>query len=96
MLGIKPISHITQSGRGTTRAENAQGKAAQSHISPTILVYEDNAAIDTSSEMQVHGGPVCGAAVLRGGDHHQPLSSRRIIQPVSSIIFFVRVERWVG
>jgi len=30
------------SGRGTTRAEDAQGTPAQSHISPNVLVYEDN------------------------------------------------------
>ena len=30
------------SGRGTTRAEDAQGTPAQSHISPSILVYEDS------------------------------------------------------
>ena len=29
------------SGRGTTRAEEAQGTPTQSHISPSILVYED-------------------------------------------------------
>ena len=29
------------SGRGTTRAEDAQGKPTQSHISPSILVDED-------------------------------------------------------
>ena len=29
------------SGRGTTRAENVQGKTAQSHILPDILVYEN-------------------------------------------------------
>jgi hypothetical protein len=29
------------SGRGTTRAEDAQGTPIQSHISPSILVYED-------------------------------------------------------
>ena len=28
-------------GRGTTRAEDAQGKPTQSHISPSIPVYED-------------------------------------------------------
>ena len=28
-------------GRGTTRAEDAQGTPDQSHISPSILVYED-------------------------------------------------------
>jgi len=29
------------SGRGTARAEDAQGTPAQSHISPSMLVYED-------------------------------------------------------
>ena len=29
------------SGRGTARAEDAQGTPTQSHISPSILVYED-------------------------------------------------------
>ena len=29
------------SGRGTTRAEDAQGTPTRSHISPSILVYED-------------------------------------------------------
>ena len=29
------------SGRGTTRAEDAQGTPSQSHVSPSILVYED-------------------------------------------------------
>jgi len=28
-------------GRGTARAEDAQGTPAQSHVSPSILVYED-------------------------------------------------------
>ena len=30
------------SGRGTARAEDAQGTPTQSHISSNILVYEDN------------------------------------------------------
>ena len=30
------------SGRGTTRAEDAQGIPTQSHISPSILVYEED------------------------------------------------------
>ena len=32
---------MTDSGRGTTRAENAQGTPTHSHASPSILVYED-------------------------------------------------------
>jgi len=31
----------TDSGRGTTRAEDAQGTPTHSQISPSILVYED-------------------------------------------------------
>jgi len=33
--------HHAFSGRGTTRAEDAQGTPTQSHISPSILVNED-------------------------------------------------------
>jgi len=29
-------------GRGTARAEDAQGTPTQSHISPSIQVYEEN------------------------------------------------------
>ena len=32
---------MIDSARGTTRAEDAQGTPTQSHISPSILVYED-------------------------------------------------------
>ena len=32
---------VRDSGRGTTRAEDAQGIPTQSHISPSVLVYED-------------------------------------------------------
>ena len=32
---------VTGSGRGTTRADDAQGAPTQSHISPSILVYEE-------------------------------------------------------
>ena len=31
------------SGRGAARAEDAQGTPTQSHISPSILVYEETA-----------------------------------------------------
>ena len=32
-------------GRGTTRAEDAQWTSTQSHISPSILVYEDHIGV---------------------------------------------------
>ena len=34
------------SGRGTTRAEDAQGTPTQSHTSPSILVYADKSITD--------------------------------------------------
>jgi len=36
-------STMIDSGRGTARAEDAQGTPTQIHISPSILVYEDKA-----------------------------------------------------
>ena len=33
---------MIDSGSGTTRAENAQGSPTQSHITPSILIHEDN------------------------------------------------------
>jgi len=39
--GLVIDSGLVGSGRGTTRAEDAQGTPTQSHISPSILVYED-------------------------------------------------------
>ena len=32
---------MIDSGRGNTRAEDAQGTPTQSHVSPSILAYED-------------------------------------------------------
>jgi len=42
-LGKKPLfkSFLGVSGRGTTRAEDAQGTPTHSHTPPSILVYED-------------------------------------------------------
>ena len=46
---------LIDSGKGTTRAEDAQGTPAQRHISPSILVYEGN-FIETRKS-QVSKGP---------------------------------------
>ena len=43
------------SGRGAARAEDAQGTPTQSHISPSILVYEDTIRVE-----------VCGSGEARG------------------------------
>ena len=41
-------------GRGTTRAEDAPGTPAQSHISPSIIVCEDNQLLELSTLGVVH------------------------------------------
>jgi len=38
---LPSCSLLDRLGRGTTRANDAQGTPTQSHISPRILVYED-------------------------------------------------------
>ena len=37
-------------GRGTTRADDAHGTPTQSHISPSILVYEEKTALHLAVE----------------------------------------------
>ena len=39
------------SGRGTTRADDAQGTPAQSHISSSILAYEGKIGVCTGSSL---------------------------------------------
>ena len=41
LLGVIDSGLVGSTGMGTARAEDAQGKPTQSHISPNILVYED-------------------------------------------------------
>jgi len=41
------ICTVIDSGRGTTRAEDAQGTPFPSHISPSMLVYEENPGMST-------------------------------------------------
>ena len=41
-MGVRTTHSWDLSGRGTTRAEDAQGTPTQSHISPSILVYKDD------------------------------------------------------
>ena len=35
----RSVSGVTDAGRGSTRAENAQGTPTQSHVSPSIFLY---------------------------------------------------------
>jgi len=41
-IHVNRVTAQVMIGRGTTRAEDAQGTPTQSHISPSILVYEEN------------------------------------------------------
>ena len=49
-------------GRGATRAEDAQGTPTQSHISPSILVYEEK-----EQHRLISGGEACGAPEIEFG-----------------------------
>jgi len=44
------MTWVIDSGRGAARAEDAQGTPTQSHISPSILVYEENNQISNCFE----------------------------------------------
>ena len=48
-VGGVRVKRLTGRGRGTIRAEDAQGTPTQSHISPSILVYEDSARPSTTA-----------------------------------------------
>ena len=41
LLTLNDIDRLRVAGRGAVRAEDAQGTPTQSHISPSILLYED-------------------------------------------------------
>ena len=51
---LKPRDRL-RVGRGTTRAEDAQGTPTQTHISPSILVYEENPFFSCAAGMVVLG-----------------------------------------
>jgi len=66
------------SGRGTTRAEDAQGTPTQSHISPSILVYEDKKGLRMSARVMSGG-------TLRSGRSHTTRRCRGATNPESYI-----------
>ena len=47
------VGWLNEFGRGAARAEDAQGTPTQSHISPSILVYEENPAMSTCESTRV-------------------------------------------
>ena len=55
---------LRSAGRGTARAEDAQGTPTQSHISPSILLYEDNTKVGAALLVQQMRA---GTVQLRGG-----------------------------
>ena len=72
-IQVRPYDTVSYnpylSGRGTTRAEDAQGTPTQSHISPSILVYEENA---------VFGCDGCGSLCFTV--HHDAVATSLEIQ----------------
>jgi len=44
-----PVIDSELVGRGAARAEDAQGTPTQSHISPSILVYEEKIYVQSST-----------------------------------------------
>ena len=56
-LELEPARSVTNSGRGTTRAEDSQGTPTQSHISPSILVYEDYNSLPEAELYVISRGP---------------------------------------
>ena len=64
---------VFPSGRGTTRAEDAQGTPTQSHVSPSKLVYEDKGLVSLGHNV----GPVNANTVHLGQDAHQRFQSSR-------------------
>ena len=61
---------MIDSGRGTTRAEDAQGTPTQSQISPSILVYEP-AKVDSGQDSLkiTQKWPICGTDLRRKDVH---------------------------
>ena len=63
----------TDTGRGTTRAEDAPGTSTQSHISPIILVYEDkthplhSAALNQIGDLNQNGDLSCSVVQTEMG-----------------------------
>jgi len=52
---------VIDSGRGAVRAEDAQGTPTQSHISPSILVYEEKTSAANAGDVAYGMG--CGPAL---------------------------------
>ena len=61
LLRQEGVHHIHRdlSGRGTTRAEDAQGTPTQSHISPSVLVYADGCEAYASPYDPTGGIGIC-------------------------------------
>ena len=67
------VGWLNLSGRGDTRAEDAQGTPTRSHLSPSILVYEDHLAGRCYEEVWVLIGRieirVVNTTATTRGDH---------------------------
>ena len=96
LLRPKPSTLISCSGRGTTRAKDAQGTPCQSHLSPSILAYEDywiptgepSTAVHGVSCVATYGVSSMATYVVSSGLHRVDHSSpRRSANPRPSHLF---------
>ena len=62
IIGYRGEFRAVDSGRGAARAEDAQGTPTQSHISPSILEYEDKSTAWTTVGCQARA---CTSTRLR-------------------------------
>ena len=81
-------SNFGCSGRGATRAEDAPGTPTQSHISPSILVYEENISFPGSAHL---GPQLVGLSLSLSLSHThtctQSLSASPFATPSSSLLY---------
>jgi len=64
-------------GRGAARAEDAQGTSTQSHISPSILVYEDKSQPTTSEGIETPQHSRCYSNHFESPEKVSPQTRRR-------------------
>ena len=97
-LGARHTPSSSHVGRGTTRAEDAQGTPTQSHILPSILVYEDKASFSPCLEPffgQTSFNPLIDSGLVGSTNFHYHGSRRcsRDTYPESYITKYTSIRR---
>ena len=76
---------VKQYGRGTARAEDAQRTPTQSHISPSILVYEDSTVdVSTLRFRVIVLPPFCGMNTIWGLEIFSKFRAPSVLEDWSS------------